>query len=231
MKTKNLLLAGAAMMLVLPATAHAEGDHAYVAGSIGYNFASDFNGAPSEVGPLAAGINIDFDSDITFSGAVGYSLDLEGPLDPRFELEIGYREDDIDQININGNDVSGNGPAGGDFEVTTYLVNALVDYDLGNGFKPYVGVGVGVADIQANANYLNGAGVQFNLQESETVFAAQGIVGASYGVTERIELFGDARYLATSEAEFERVNAAGATTDHEGDYNSFSINTGIRYKF
>lgn len=227
---KKILLASAAVVVLSPLSAQAE-DNYYVSGAIGYSFAQDFNGAPSGPGPIGAGINVDFDSDIAYTAAIGYSLDLEGPLDPRFELEYSYREQDIDQLNINGNDTANNGPSGGDFEVQTFLVNAIVDYDLGNGFKPYVGVGVGVADVEANGNYLNGGGVQFNLRDSDTVFAAQGIAGASYEVTQNIEFFGDARYLATSEAEFERVNALGASTDHDGDFNAFSINTGIRYKF
>ncbi len=227
---KKVLLTGVAAVAMLPFSAQAE-DNFYVSGAIGYSFAQDVNAAPSEPGPIGAGINVDLDSDVAYTAAVGYSVDLDGPLDPRFEFEYSYRENDIDQININGNNTSNNGPAGGDFEVQTYMVNALVDYDTGTGFKPYLGVGVGVADIEANGNYLNGGGVQFNLRDSDTVFAAQAIVGTSYELANNIEVFGDARYLATSEAEFERANALGATTGHDGDFDAFTISTGVRYKF
>lgn len=227
---KKLLLMSVAATALIPVSAQAE-DNFYVSGAIGYSFAQDVNAAPSGPGPLGAGVNVDLDSDFAYTAAAGYAFDLEGPLDPRIELEYSYRENDVDQVNINGNNVGNNGAFGGDFEVQTFLVNAIVDYDLGNRIKPYVGVGVGVADVEAGVNYLNGAGVPFNLRDSDTVFAAQAIIGASYEVTEKIEFFGDARYLATSEAEFERANALGATTAHDGDFDSYTISTGIRYKF
>ena len=117
---------------------------------------------------------------------------------------------------------------GGDVEIDTYMVNFLIDYNIGK-IKPYIGIGLGVADVDLATSVYGGA--NFQLSGSETLFAAQGIIGVSYEVHENVELFTDARYLVTEEGDFTRRSPVIGSSEQSSDFDAVSINVGLRYLF
>jgi opacity protein-like surface antigen len=163
---------------------------------------------------------------------VGYSFG-----GPRVEFEYNYRNNGVNTVATQAGTQSGSG----DLTSNNYMVNVLYDFDTGSQWVPYVGLGLGMADISANnihssdlskpGNYLTG---------SSNKFAAQFIVGAEYQVNEKFGVTIDWRGLWANNATFNYGVAcnAGGTGGGCGQTGAFSynywngaINLGIRYKF
>lgn len=125
---------------------------------------------------------------------------------PRVELEAGYRSN-------NGKDC----PEGcsGDVDTASAMVNVLYDFDTGTRFTPYVGAGIGAARTKVEDI------------GKKTVFAYQGIVGASYAVTNELSAFADYRYFATEDVK--GTSPGGSDVKVENENHTGMI--GVRYMF
>ncbi|MCZ6638180.1 MAG: outer membrane beta-barrel protein, partial [Alphaproteobacteria bacterium] len=110
----------------------------YASGALGGNWLedSDVHG----LGPIA--VDLDFDTGYVGAIAVGYGLGNG----LRIEGELAHRRNDIDQINV-----FGVGLGSGDVKTTSLMLNLVYDINLKSKLVPYIGVGIGFANIDADA--------------------------------------------------------------------------------
>jgi opacity protein-like surface antigen len=192
MKSKSYVAIAAALSVSMFALtpAMAEGFPSvgpYVEGQIGRMQVNDVDGSTSAA---AGGFNVDastkaeYDSDIAFGAEIG----VRKIADTGFRVGASFTsfQADLEQVDL-GAALSFNGTVIGtaagtftadqlatagvtlDNDVKAYSINAYYDFDLDKRFTPYVGVGIGLADIE-NANdkelMLSGhAGINYALTE------------------------------------------------------------------
>jgi len=155
-------------------------------------------------------IDTEFDTGVVIEGAVGYDFGMF-----RVEGEIGYRKNDIDKFSALGISLS----ADGDIDALSFMANGYLDFENQTAFTPYIGAGIGYAEVSAND--LSVAGIDIG-SEDDSVFAYQFGVGVGYSATESLIVEIAYKYFATSDPDFE---------DTEAEYDSHNISIGIRYAF
>jgi len=101
----------------------------------------------------------------------------------RGELEVSFFENDIKSINFPGFPPSVS--ATGHVNSVNILANVWRDFDAGNGFKPYVGGGVGIGFVDAKTRATGGVFDEFD--DSAIGFAFQVGTGFKIAITEIIE--------------------------------------------
>ena len=199
------LAAVAALSAGLPLAAQAGDEGWYLGIGAGANWLED-----SDIGnPFGTG-----DTDIEFE--IGWLAVLRGGYDYgngwRTEIEVGYRDNDIDNTNPPNAFIGNNG----DSNIFDAMVNVLYAFDTGTMIKPYLGAGVGVAHVEFDSNQ----------SDEDTVFAFQGIAGLEYWVDDNVSLFGEYRYFGTDDPDFK---VAGISFD--ADIDSHSALVGFRYQW
>jgi len=174
------VVAASTSVVMLPSAAAAQ-DRTYVAGSLGYTFADDFE--------TDVGVEASLKNGYAVTGAVGRSF---GPL--RGELEGSYRRSKVDEARGLGVVVEGNG------EVSALSAMANLYFDPAVQFgpvKPYVGGGIGVSRFRARDVEAVGIPNLSPLSGKETGFAWQLMAGAGLALSEQATLTAGYRYFAT----------------------------------
>jgi len=165
-------------------------------------------------------------------GVVGY--DFGGF---RLETEVGYREARLDNYRsttttpfftatgARANAIAGNyGYAGGKTSALSFMVNGLLDFGPDDGIQGFIGGGVGVARVKANYA-LNTRG-NF-VDDSDTVFAWQGLAGVRAPLTDHIDATLKYRFFNADNVKL--VDVTNRT--FEGRFRSHSILGGVTYNF
>ncbi len=212
---RKILLTTAAVMLVAASAAQAgEADKGfYISGGAG---ASVTQGAPFSNGGFGPGeANYD-DGNVAGILSAGYNTgslfgyNLFGN-SWRLEGELGMRTSSLESI--------GGADAGGHLNVYTLMANAIYDIPTGTRFTPHIGGGVGGAlvDIR-NVNQFGTAATD----DTDVVFAYQGIAGVDYKFNQNWAAGLDYRYLGTSQIESDSANI---------DYGNHAVIASVRYTF
>lgn len=259
---RPLLLAATAATLTM-AGGHASAEGFYLGFNAGVNLLSDSDNSQSFAGPiidslLAPGLTVDVDSTVdndtgfALVGALGYQFDVG----LRLEAEVGYRRNGLGGAMIDSVGISGVGslPVGiglgldGHTSSLSVMANALYEHRFEGGIKPYVGGGVGLSWVSADAALeipIGGLGIP-DIQlvdDSSTVFAYQAIAGVGYEIDSNWTVGVEYRFFGTASPEFDDslnldalVGAPPGTLgslaiDTDGSYHSHSIMAGIRYSF
>ena len=185
--------------------------HAYVSLMGGYSLPTD-----SEL-ESAAGfatpnfLDVELDGGFLVGAAIGKGYD-----NFRFEFETTYRQNDIDNYNVNIPGVTTT--TAGDQEVATLslMFNMYVDFDITDSTSFFLGGGVGAAYIDATANVTATDGiVSASLISDDTwVMAYQGMAGFSYELSRNIKLFVQYRLFTTDNPDFSN-NVYTAPLSHE----------------
>jgi opacity protein-like surface antigen len=192
----------------------------YASGSIAYNNVED-----QESTGTNRLLDIDYDSDVSFAGALGYSFPSYGIGNFRTEIEFSSRENDVDELSFNN--VARN--ATGDISAYSVLFNGYYDFtNVHDKFVPYVGFGLGFTSVDADIQY---GPADFN--GDDTVFSFQGIAGVTYKATENLDLFTDFRYIVADDPELNRFGgpAPVGNVELDSEYDAYTINFGVRYNF
>ena len=126
----------------------------------------------------------------------------------RAELEIGYRAYEFD----------GTTPfvVQGEFSTISLMANGIYDFDF-NGFRPYAGLGVGLAAHRAEME-TPALGVG-----EANVFAYQVLAGVGYRLSDQTEVLLGYRYFGSAEGDFGA--GVGITTPNH------NFEVGLRYGF
>lgn len=167
-------------------------DRFYIAGGGGLHLQSDMDGATA-----GASYSIEFDPGFTMHGALGTYLGQ----DFRIEGELAYRMVDYDQGTAGGATSTPNG----DLKMATGMANVYYDVHLGSSFVPFVGGGLGIAQIESTAATIGGVAAA---AKDTTEFAYQAIIGVSYEYDRSWSVGLDARYIGTGD---EDVSATAIT--------------------
>ncbi|WP_084615879.1 OmpA family protein [Solimonas flava] len=150
----------------------------------------------------------------------------------RPELELAYRENDLDRLYLPslgpfGGSGSTTSDVDGDENVATAMLNVWYDLFRGRRFHPYLGAGVGAArfaidDISFNGNQLE--------SRFDTVLAWQFGAGFAYDLSPRWTVSLDYRYLKSDTGKFSLVkDEPGAHV--ETNYEAQSAMLTLRYFF
>jgi OOP family OmpA-OmpF porin len=210
MKLRFALLAGAALLALSSAPAMAQGNGFYTGLAGGANWLNE-----STVSGAGTSNDVDFDLGYGLLGKVGY-----GFMDNfRTELELGYRANDVDSTSAPGVNASG------DVSAWTAFANVFYDFMPKEKFNPFVGVGLGAARVSVDNARANATRI---IDDSDTVAAYQGIVGASYALTDNWLVTADYRYTASfSDLDLRATNGAAV----EADWSNHAIMLGLTYRF
>ncbi len=195
--------------------------------------------------PAGAGLSwgTEFDSDLLYSAAFGYDY---GSL--RVELSINRNENNVNKhsgvtaagIDLSAIDagvlIAGNeGDLGipvsslvrdgaGELKTTSVMINGFYDFDLSGDLTPYVGLGIGNSSTDVS---FAPSGTPI-VNDDDSGFAWQAIIGADYAVSETISVFGNFRYFSADDVSV-GLDLLPATLDIENEVQVFEL--GLRYSF
>ncbi len=179
----------------------------YIGALIGPNFAFD-----SDVELGGNKRNADYEPGVAFSMFGGYALGnglrLEGEIAIR-----GNEFDHLDGSNLNGDLLS-----------LAFMANGFYDFDTGSAFVPYLGLGIGVAVVEADNVRSGGSRI---VDDTAAGFAYQFAGGLAYMLTPRLALVGDLRFFGTTDLE---MRAAGGG-DYDTSYFNVDLLFGLRFGF
>lgn len=177
-------------------TANAETWYAGIFGGLNITHDGDVNGA---------GTNATYDLGYGIGGYVGYFLQDN----VRLEGELSYRANDLDTI--------GGVATGGEVESLAFMVNVLFDVKIESRFEPYIGAGIGFADVDYTVS-----GVVFD----DTAIALQLILGAGVEVAPGLQFTADYRLFLTDD-----LDVGGGAGLGSVEYLNSSFLLGIRKSF
>lgn len=156
----------------------------------------------ADVKGLAGTTKVDFDTG--WAGIIkgGYSFGSWRP-----ELELGYRQWNADRTN-------GSSTVDGDLKQYSLFANLIYDFMPTSNWSPYLGAGLG--------------GISMDSGDSDQTWAAQGIAGLWYAVTDNWLLSADYRYQYNGDTKL-GTNLAGVTI--EPDNQQHTVMLGLTYRF
>jgi len=127
---------------------------------------------------------LDAEVDAGAQGAVAWGTSVGANW--RAEFALGYRSQDISSSVV----IPGLGKLtdGGKADTLSLDINAYYDFPVSGPVKPYLGAGVGVAQVKINDGALDDKGEALNLQA---------IAGASVAISPNVSLFAEGRYQRT----------------------------------
>ncbi|HYC05065.1 MAG TPA: outer membrane beta-barrel protein, partial [Azospirillaceae bacterium] len=213
MKLRAALL-GAAAACAMPVVAQAQEfvQGPYVGLSGGWSWTQDI-----ELESRGFRNEIDFKDGITVLGEAGFRTSLG----IRPALEVGWTRSTV-------GDIAGGafGRAGGNGKVNALTVMGALYYDLNaiGPVRPYVGAGVGVADVKfKRVGDLFASGL--SISERDRAVAWQVGAGVNAAVSENLDLTVGYRFLDTGIVRYNKV------TDTVFDYQTHTVLVGLRYTF
>lgn len=216
---KGILAGALAVGCSVPALAETNGW--YVGAQTGFNYVPKMSD-----GIQGTDAEAKFDPGVGVLGQVGYGF---GQI--RLEGELGYRYNKADTVDVSGFGAStGKQSASGSAQATTLMLNALYDFNTGTAWTPYIGAGIGgayvnMSSIRARDNS------SAKVDDSDLVFAYQGIAGISYDFTNNLAIKADYRYLGTQKGEFDVKGTGLNNQKFEDNYTAHSLMVGFTYKF
>lgn len=171
-------------------------------------------------------IGADMDKGFDFGGLVGYDFGAF-----RLEAESSYREANIDTLTTGPTGVSGTGAprsgtfaAQGDVNALSFMLNGLFDFGADDGLQGFVGGGIGVARVDANASVTTGTSA-FN--DSDTGLAYQALAGVRAPLSDSWDV--GLRYRFFTAPNVGLVDTLGR--DLDGQFRSHSILGTLTYNF
>lgn len=139
----------------------------------------------------------------------------------RAELEGGWRDNEVDSV-------FGPGSGTGDITARSLMANVLYEIRTNRRLMPYVGGGLGYAQVEYDGVAPSvGAVPATTVSDEDNVFAYQGIAGVSYWVSDAVELSTEYHYMATQDPEL----STGAGVGVDGEYQSHAVLVGLRWNF
>mgnify|MGYP000102942882 CR=1 FL=1 len=147
-------------------------------------------------------------------GALGLGYDYGANW--RAEVELARRAADLKSV-------SGTA-ATGEMLATSLMANAIYDFDINSPITPYLGAGIGLAQVKLKNASPFGAS---SINDSDRGLALQGIAGASYALNEAVNLFADYRYFTARNIDLHTAAGAAASMDAK----THSVMVGLRYNF
>ncbi len=174
-------------------------------------------------------VEAELDEEIGFSTAVGYKFKGHSLGAVRVDLEYLNTDNDNEEINFNGNIFNGSA-VGGSLETEALFLNVIQEFNTGSPYIPYVGVGVGLVNVDSDLRY----GPVANISDDDTVFGYNFVVGLDVKLSKKFTGFIEYRYLETNDVDLDRLGGGPgglAVTSQSGDIQIDTIGVGLRYSF
>jgi len=185
-----------------------------------------------DIGAARNAATIDHDYGYDVDGVIGYDIGAF-----RIETEVGYRKATVDGFRSSvatpsytasgrlGSSAAGNFDyAGGSTSALSFMLNGLLDFGDDDGVQGFVGGGVGVARVKAKLG-LNTYG-RF-LDDSDTVFAYQGLAGVRAPLTNHVDVTLKYRFFTADNVKLLDVSSRSM----EGRFRTHSLLGGLTYNF
>ena len=184
-------------------------------------------------GRVDAGVSVDGSADISANTPLGggasqdsatlgaVALGFARDDSWRVELELSRRENDLDAAALLD--------PGGSIEATALLVNLYRDFGEGR-VVPYLGAGLGVAEIDLQAAYTPPLGPAA-VDDTDMVFAYQVAGGAAVRLSPTIDLDIGYRYFAAPGFEGKGAAPPFTSIPVEADVSQHALMVGIRFDF
>jgi len=206
---RQLLLAVA--LVIIAQGAWAQTKPWYVAAGLGASFVDD-------VDATQAGVTLttDLDTGILGTGAFGRSFG-----NFRAEGELSYNTNDVSTVSALGVSLG----ASGDVSTFGFMVNGYYDFETNSKWTPYIGGGIGGANVSINS--LSVVGVPL-ADDDDTVFAYQAKVGVAYEFSPAWEGTLGYRFFGTEDADF--VDSTGGSFSTDGSQ-AHIVELGFRFRF
>ncbi len=194
---RNCLGALAVIAAVLAAPA-ANAETWYAGGFGGFNYTHEgsVNGS---------GLEAEYDLGFVLGGYAGFYVQDN----IRLEGELSYRTNDLDKV--------GGISIGGEAETLALMMNAFFDFKLESNVEPYLGAGIGLADVDYTIS---------GLRYDDTVLAIQLVGGAGIEIAPATQLTVDYRLFVTDE-----IRVGSGAGFGKVDYTNSAFSVGIRRSF
>ncbi len=163
-----------------------------------------------EVTGVSGNSGFDFDSGYILGAAVGYTISPNLSA----ELEYAFRNADVSLKNLSGQD--------GTIQSNAWMANVIYTFDgigTNGAFRPYLGAGLGAADVQFNRD--NGA--DFN---GDYNFAYQLITGVAYDVNPSWTINGEVRWMQVNDQDYKNEDFS-----FKAPFETFDALVGATYHF
>lgn len=204
---QSLVTSAMLIGMAWPLGAAAQSEGPYISGAVGGVIPRD-----SDIDGTGINVEAEFDPGYVGAAAIGTTFGSW-----RAEGEVSYRDADVD-------DVSGAVNGSGDVSGLGLMVNGFYDFNTGSNWTPYVGAGFGPMRLDVDGAAPIGGS---QIDDDDWVLAGQAIGGVGYKFTNRLGMFADYRFLATTDADL--TTAAGASVD--ADYSEHRLMIGLRWSF
>ncbi len=209
----------------------------YFATRTGISFVDDTSFA---LGGGRLRVDTEYETGVRSSFALGYNFgQILGPaISSRIEIEGGYGDFSVDKHRVGGVTVASVDSFG---ELTAFsgFASAFLDFDLGAGIgmgaiKPFIGAGVGAANVELKRQGVSATGVVIDDEDTRFAYhlsAGIGIDLAALGLGSR--LFSRSvfevgyRYMHASDLEFTARDGTRSETDFSADM----VTVGFRRQF
>lgn len=235
---KKLLLSILCMCFLAPIQAKASNfSGVYVAPKFAINFVSMQEiilnvETLGVVVPISSNSKLD---DTLFSGslAIGYDFNSKFNIPVRAELEYSLFSQFSSNVDFTFANILFTG-INAEINMQTLLLNAYYDFHNSSKFTPYIGLGIGIAFVGADANDPMGT-IGKNKQ---TNFAWNIGVGSSYAFTDKFSLDLAYRYAQFGKGETETLAIPATSTSPSGEIwgstdtiSAHQVMLGVRYTF
>ena len=159
----------------------------YLSGNMGYVWLedSDIRGNQSDSGEFS------FDRGLVITAAIGRALSET----LRAEIEFGYRTNEANEARMSNGDAHS---VDSDIVTLSMMANCFYDFMPDNRISPFIGAGIGIANVDGEVPNNNG---------KDDVFAYQLAVGAGFAITEKLKIDVQYRLFGTDNPEFKNVEA------------------------
>lgn len=212
--TLRTALFATAAVVAMSTAADAAVNGWYVGLEGGVTWVEDLDMFEILTGPASFNAVLEQDTGWAALGTVGFAWDRW-----RFELEAGYRDNDIDTISFTTGLVTTNV---GELNEFSLMANVLYDIPLGTKFSLTLGAGAGYDRVEF---VWDGFATPF--EDDDWRFAYQGIVGLNYELSREFEMYVNYRYLNVEGPDF---SFAGNRFWFD-DVTKHTATLGLRYHF
>lgn len=167
-------------------------------------------------------VTVDYKEGTAAGASLGYDLGSRYPQvgQGRVEIEVAYRRNDLKDIRF----AEGRLAADGDLSVWSVMFNSFGEFHGARPWLPYVGLGLGYAQLSLNDAQVAGADYA---DDSDGVFAYQAALGLGYQIGRLVTLDVGYRYFGTLDATFRLADQ----TSVDWSYDNHAVILGLRVKF
>jgi opacity protein-like surface antigen len=212
MKNTLKLLLLAAALVIIAQGAWAQTKPWYVAAGLGASFVNDVDSTDSTGFTITA----DLDTGIVGTGAFGRSFG-----NFRAEGELTSNTNDVSTLSALGVSLD----ASGDVSTLGFMVNGYYDFDTNSKWTPYIGGGIGGANVSLNNLSIMGTTIA---DDDTTVLAYQAKVGVAYEFSPAWEGTLGYRFFGTEDGDFVAPDGSPFSTD---GIQAHIVEVGFRFRF